>query len=265
MLRRRVRRARRARRARPGRRWSGVVRVIRIATGRPATGPERPATRGRPVRSGPVTECGSAAVLLVAVLAAVSLVVMSALTAAGLRVTASRAQGAADAAALAAAAASVDLVPGPPCAAARRSARAVGAELRTCSVTGARARVVVVVGSGPLSVGAVSVAGPQARAVARPGPEPPTALSGRRSHTGSGSAGHPHRSVYGVPVGPPVTEFPVDPDASTTSVGRPAPSIKETRARHEEARDRREPREGEDDRAIPRRRIRSPGVRRTHP
>ncbi|PYY36042.1 hypothetical protein DEJ16_11145 [Curtobacterium sp. MCJR17_055] len=109
------------------------------------------------------------AVVLVAVLAAVSLVVVSALAAAGLRVASARAQGAADTAALSAAAATVGLAPGPPCAAARRSARAVRADVRTCSVTGAVARVAVVVGSGPLSVGAVAVAGPHGGADASAG------------------------------------------------------------------------------------------------
>jgi secretion/DNA translocation related TadE-like protein len=138
-----------------------VTRTVRIAPAPLEAGPARRPTGSRSPGVDRRTDGGSATVVLIAVLAAVSFVVVSGLTAAGLRVASARAQGAADTAALTAAAATVGLVPGPPCAAARRSARAVAAELRTCSVTGTIARVVVVVGSGPLSVGAVAVAGPE--------------------------------------------------------------------------------------------------------
>ncbi|WIB25452.1 hypothetical protein [Curtobacterium sp. MCSS17_015] len=143
-------------------------RRVRRGAGAPVAGPV-----GRAGQAGRVLEWeetaggaragdrGSATVVLIAVLAAVSLVVASALAAAGHRVALARAQGAADTAALTAAAATVELIPGRPCLAALRSARAVGADVLACSVAGAAARVVVAVGSGPLAARAVAVAGPR--------------------------------------------------------------------------------------------------------
>lgn len=109
----------------------------------------------------PVGERGSATVVLIAVLATTSIVTASLFGAASHRVAAARARGAADAAALAAAAATVGLVTDPPCVAAERLARVNAAVLVGCGVDGARARVEVSVGTGPLSAHAVAVAGPR--------------------------------------------------------------------------------------------------------
>ncbi|WP_193750509.1 hypothetical protein [Curtobacterium luteum] len=98
------------------------------------------------------------------------------MTAATHRVAVVRAQAAADAAALAAAAALVGLVPGDPCARAATVAEADGAVLAGCSTVGARARATTTIGTGAFAVSAVAVAG---------------APSGAR-----------HLCVYGVHVGP---------------------------------------------------------------
>jgi len=115
--------------------------------------------------------------VVVAVVFAVAVLLASAaLAGAAHRVALIRAQDAADAAALGAAAAVVGLVPGPGCAVAERVARADGAVLAGCRTASSSARVRVVVGAGPFAVGAVAVAGPAVEA--------------------------PEHYVYGVPVGP---------------------------------------------------------------
>ncbi|WP_144763549.1 Rv3654c family TadE-like protein [Curtobacterium sp. 9128] len=191
---------------------------------------------GSPPRAGS-SERGSATVLLVAVLAVTMVAVGAVLAAAGARVGSVRAASAADAAALAGAAAVVGLVPGGPCAAAARVARANGTDLVACAVRGAVVWVVVSVAAGPVTLHRSAVAGPA--------PVPPEAHDRASSRWAS----------------PPLCVWCGCRPAGHRCPGRPgrvrvpgptAPSIKESRARHEEARDRREPREGEDDRAIPR-------------
>ncbi|MBF4613726.1 helicase [Curtobacterium sp. VKM Ac-1376] len=119
---------------------------------------------------------GSATVLLAAVLGVGVLIASAALAAAGHRTQAIRADGAADAAATASAAAATGLVLGEPCVVAARVTTANGATLTACELTATTARVRVRVGTGPFAVGAVAVAGP--------------------------ADGPPEHYVYGVPVGP---------------------------------------------------------------
>ena len=121
-------------------------------------------------------DTGSATVVVAVVFAVAVLLASAALAGAAHRVALIRAQDAADAAALGAAAAVVGLVPGPGCAVAERVARADGAVLAGCRTASSSARVRVVVGAGPFAVGAVAVAGPAVEA--------------------------PEHYVYGVPVGP---------------------------------------------------------------
>lgn len=176
------------------------------------------------------TERGSVTALLAVVLGVAVVVATAALTGASARTASVRAQHAADAAAVGAAAALVGLAPGEPCGVAARLTAVVGADLATCETAAATVRTRAVVGAGPFSVGADAVAGPA---------DDPS-----------------EHYVYGVPVGPrssvPRSTRATNDIGGLVVQGRRAPSIKETRARHEEARDRREPREGEDDRAIPR-------------
>ncbi|MFJ3383977.1 MULTISPECIES: hypothetical protein [unclassified Curtobacterium] len=143
-------------------------------------------------------ERGSATIVFVALVAVVLVVLGAVLAAAATRAAVARAQGAADAAALAGAAAAAGLLADDVCVAAARVARGNAAVLGPCERSGAVVRVAVVVRSGPFDVRAVAVAGPSPRA------ETP----GRQS-----SLGHPRHCVYGVPVGPPVIDVPVDPDA----------------------------------------------------
>lgn len=114
-------------------------------------------------------------VLVVAVLGVGVLVASAALAAAGHRTQAVLAGDAADAAATSAAATSIGLLAGSPCDVAERVARANGSALVACDLAAARARVRVVVGSGPFAVGAAAVAGP--------------------------ADDQPDHGVYGVPVG----------------------------------------------------------------
>jgi DNA topoisomerase-1 len=136
-------------------------------------------------------ERGSATVLLAAVLGVVLIAVGAALSGAGLRVGAVRAQTAADAAALAAAGALVGLLPGDPCTVARAVATANRASVGSCSTAAATARVRVHFGGGPFAVGAVAVAGP--------------------------ADDQPEHYVYGVPVGP---RSPVPRSTRTRSSSR---------------------------------------------
>ena len=105
-------------------------------------------------------ERGSATVVMVALVAAVLVLVGGLLTAAAVRGGVIRAQGAADAAALSGAAAVVGLVPGAPCARAAEVVAASRAVLAACETAGGLVRVSVTVRSGPVTVGADAVAGP---------------------------------------------------------------------------------------------------------
>lgn len=112
-------------------------------------------------------ERGSATVLMTAVVAVVALLLVAALAGAAGRVAVVRAQGAADAGAVAGAAVVVGLVPGDLCDVVRSVVRRAGAAPTTCDSAGALVHVVVVVRSGPFAVGAGAVAGPD------PSPEHP--------------------------------------------------------------------------------------------
>lgn len=103
---------------------------------------------------------GSASVLVLVVIAVTVAVLVAGLTSAGARVARVRAEGAADSAALVAAAAAIGLVPGEPCTRAEQAAHDLGAVLLDCRTAGARARVVVRSGPATLGVRAVAVAGP---------------------------------------------------------------------------------------------------------
>ena len=106
------------------------------------------------------SDSGSATIVVTAVVAVAFLVVAGALAAAGFRVATVRAHAAADAAALAAAASVVGLVPGDPCVLAARVATAHRAAVDTCRTAASTARLRVLVRGGPFAVGAVAVAGP---------------------------------------------------------------------------------------------------------
>ncbi|MGU3409994.1 Rv3654c family TadE-like protein [Microbacterium sp. M1A1_1b] len=104
---------------------------------------------------------GSATVVMVAVVAAVLVLSSSVLAAAAIRGAEVRAQGAADAAALSGAAALVGLVPGTPCSIAATVVVAAAESLASCDTAGSVVRVAVTVRSGPITVGADAVAGPE--------------------------------------------------------------------------------------------------------
>lgn len=104
---------------------------------------------------------GSATVVMTAVVAVTLVVVGALLSAAAGRVAVVRAQGAADAGALAAAAALAGRVPGAPCSRAGWVVDASGASLSSCATAGGLARVVVAVRTGPFTVAADAVAGPR--------------------------------------------------------------------------------------------------------
>ncbi|MGL3201044.1 MULTISPECIES: hypothetical protein [Curtobacterium] len=130
-----------------------------------------------PVRRAPSrAERGSVTVLLAVVLGVGAILATAGIAAATHRVAVVRVQGASDAAALAAAAALVGLLPGDPCARAAAVASAGGAALDGCSTAGSRARVTATIGSGAFAVSAVAVAG--------------------------APSGADHLCVYGVHVGP---------------------------------------------------------------
>lgn len=148
-------------------------------------------------------EQGSATVLVTAVVGVVLVLVTAALAGAGFRVQSVRAQGAADASALAAASALVGLLPGDPCAVAGAVAAANRATLGSCRTAASTARVEAVVEGGPFAVGAVAVAGP---ADDQPehyvygvavGPRSPVPRS-TRTHSSSRADEH-HRSRRHVP------------------------------------------------------------------
>ncbi|TCK59625.1 hypothetical protein [Curtobacterium sp. PhB136] len=174
------------------------ARATATATAATAGMRERGSAGTRERGSAGTRERGSATVVVVALVAVVSLVLGSVLAAAAVRTASVRAHGAADAAALAGAAAAAGLLPDEVCVAAARVARGNGAVPGACERSGAVVRVAVVARSGPFGVRAVAVAGPSSE------PQVP----GRPS-----SRGHPRHCVYGVPVGPPVIDVPVDPDA----------------------------------------------------
>lgn len=116
----------------------------------------------------PGAERGSASVVTAAVVATVLVLVGMLLTAGAGRAAAVRAQGAADAGALAGASALVGLVPGAPCPLARTVVGASGAAVSSCDTSGGYVRVVVAVDSGPFHLRALAVAGPDPAAPRRP-------------------------------------------------------------------------------------------------
>ncbi|MCM6763850.1 helicase [Rathayibacter sp. ZW T2_19] len=115
--------------------------------------------RGDPVRV-PAGEDGSAATAAVGVVAGTILVTAAVLAGCGGLVGHQRAVAAADAAALAAADVASGLLPGEPCSAADRVARAGAARVSECAVEEGVATVEVVVTVGPFVLGARSRAGP---------------------------------------------------------------------------------------------------------
>ncbi|WP_236713589.1 Rv3654c family TadE-like protein [Rathayibacter tanaceti] len=105
-------------------------------------------------------EAGSATVVAVGVIAGTVLVTAAVLAGCVVLVGHQRSIAAADASALAAADVASGLLPGEPCAAAGRVARAGGATLSRCELEGGVASVEVTVAVGPLPLAARSRAGP---------------------------------------------------------------------------------------------------------
>jgi secretion/DNA translocation related TadE-like protein len=105
-------------------------------------------------------ESGAGSVLALAIVGAVVLLAVAALTLGSALVVRQKAIDAADAASLAAADAASGAVGGDPCAIARRVAAADGGALGTCRVDGLIVTVSVSARAGPFPVSAWSTAGP---------------------------------------------------------------------------------------------------------
>ncbi len=105
-------------------------------------------------------ERGAGAVLVLAIVAATTVVMIAVLALGAALVVRQRVIGAADAAALAAADAASGAIPGVPCAQAERIANANAANLQTCVLDGLVASVTVAANVGVVPVSARSTAGP---------------------------------------------------------------------------------------------------------
>jgi secretion/DNA translocation related TadE-like protein len=179
------------------------------------------------------SESGSATVLAVGIVVAMLLLLAGLAPVVVLLGAHQRAAAAADAAALAAADTALGALPGIPCDRAAETARADDARIVRCRQAGTDVRVEVAVSALGLTLPAAAHAGPPGR--------PSVDLL----------RGGSDRRVYGVRDRRPAQHS--------------SRSKKEDRARHEEAGDRRVAREGEDDREVPRARVRGAGLGGPHP
>ena len=179
------------------------------------------------------SDAGSATVLAVGIVAAMLVLLAGLVPVVVLLGAHERAAAAADAAALAGADTALGVTAGIPCERAGEVARSDGARLLRCRQSGTDVRVDVAVQALGLALPAAALAGAA---------EPPAVEMLRNASDGA---------VYGVRDRRPAQHS--------------SRSEKEDRARHEEAGDRRVAREGEDDREVPRARVRGAGLGGPHP